>query len=593
VVDLRSVFAARDAVLSDGHVPERLRGRVRPAILESWHRSIASGASSPVPVRELDERWLVRSGLRRAADPVLASLADSLADLETGVLLADQNAVVLRRWVPDRSILSLLDSVHSDAGYNVAEDLVGTNGVGTVVETGHATQITGPEHLSSALTTFTCVGAPIHHPITHRLEGVITLSCLSDASNVLLTPLLTSTAREIEHRILEQASVRERLLLDAYLTAGKARRAPIAAVGNDLFLAGPQVTELLREIDQAMLWEYVRAVASGSLDARASAIAEHLQLAACDPIESDGEVVGAIVEFDAGRREAEPSTHRSGARRPNVLPGKSASLAQTVSRVIRYAVAGTSMVVEGESGVGKWRLVEAVVGASAPGAVRFDAVAIDSTADLERQLRAALKRRPEVVLLRHLESLPNGAPAVVASLLEEYTAQDWTPRVVATLTTGARRTEPGWQRLLDRIATGHVVIPPLRDRREDISEAATAFVAAHAEGRSVRLSSAAIRVLMRAPWPGNLRQLENTLRGVLMTTANYEILPEDLPTELQGHGHRRQLTSMEELELNAILGALQRNRGNKFAAANAIGISRSTLYRKLRAYHVDPDRMYF
>ena len=77
---------------------------------------------------------------------------------------------------------------------------------------------------------FTCVGAPIHHPITRRLEGVITLSCLSDAGNALLTPLLTSTAREIEHRILDQASLRERLLLDAYLKASKTRRAPVAAL---------------------------------------------------------------------------------------------------------------------------------------------------------------------------------------------------------------------------------------------------------------------------------------------------------------------------------------------------------------------------
>jgi transcriptional regulator of acetoin/glycerol metabolism len=595
VVDLRSVFAARDALLSDGRVPEQLRQRVRTVILESWHRSIASGASTPLPVKESDDRWQNRSSLRTAADPVLASLAESLADMETGVLLADHNAVVLRRWIPDQSIVALLDSVHSDVGYNVAEDLVGTNGVGTVAETGRATQITGPEHLSIALSTFTCVGAPIHHPITRRLEGVITLSCLSDASNALLTPLLTSTAREIEHRMLDLASVRERLLLDAYLKAARGRRAPVAAVGNDLLLAGPQVTDLLRDVDQAMLWEYVRAVASGSRDARVATIAEQLHLAECVPIESDGQVLGAIVEFEADHREERPGAGRPVSRRPSVLPGESASLAQAVSRAVRYAAAGTSMVVEGEPGVGKWTLVESVVGATAEAAARFDAATIraEAVGEFLNDLRDAHARHADVVLIRHLESLPAGVPAVLASTLEEFATERWTPRVVATLTSGAPRSEPGWQRLLDLVAVGRVVIPPLRDRREDISEAASAIVAAHADGRGVRISSAAQRVLMRAPWPGNLRQLESTLRGVLTTTSNYEIVPDDLPGELLNHAHRRQLSPMEELELNAIFDALQRHHGNKYAAANAIGISRSTLYRKLRSYHVDPDRMYF
>ncbi len=50
---------------------------------------------------------------------------------------------------------------------------------------------------------------------------------------------------------------------------------------------------------------------------------------------------------------------------------------------------------------------------------------------------------------------------------------------------------------------------------------------------------------------------------------------------------------MEELELGAILGALKQHNGNKVAAAQSIGISRSTLYRKLQAYRLDPDKQYF
>ncbi|MDT4934248.1 MAG: sigma-54 dependent transcriptional regulator, acetoin dehydrogenase operon transcriptional, partial [Pseudonocardiales bacterium] len=499
----------------------------------------------------------------------------------------------LRRWIPDKSIVPLMDSVHSDAGYNVAEDLVGTNGVGTVVETGRATQISGPEHLSPVLSTFTCVGAPIHHPITRRLEGVITLSCLSDASNALLTPLLTSTAREIEHRILDQASVRERLLLDAYLKASKTRRGPVAAVGNDLFLAGPQVTEFLRDVDQAMLWEYVRAVAGGARvsESHMATLAAQLQLSECHAIQADGQVVGAIVEFDVPSRDVRSSERHRPKRKVAVLPGKSASLAHAVAQASRYAAAGSSMLVEGERGVGKTTLVDALVGSGSLVA-RFDLAGVDP-GTFTAELRAALERRVHVVILLHLECLQPDVAAVAASLLEEFTSPDWTPRVVATMTPAAEPAPAGRARLIDLIAAGRVVIPPLRDRREDISEAAAEMVTTHGNDRTVRISPAAMRTLMRAPWPGNLRQLETTIRGVLATTSNYEVGPADLPAQLLTHAHRRQLSPMEELELNAILDALQRHHGNKLAAANAIGISRSTLYRKLRSYHVDPDRMYF
>lgn len=604
MVDVRSVFAAREALLSEGDVPRDLRARVRPMVLDSWQRSLASGASMGIPVKEADDRWLTRRALRRAADPVLTGLAGRLVDLETGLLLADQNAVVLRRWIPDRSIESLLDSVNSDVGYNVGEDLVGTNGVGTVIEIGTATQITGPEHLSTALSTFTCVGAPIHNPLTRRLEGVITLSCLSDAGNVLLTPLLISTAREIEHRMLELASTHERLLLDAFMRASKSRRAPVAAVGSDLFLAGPQVTELLRDLDHAMLWEYVRSVALGAraVSSDLESFAERLRIAHCETIESDGVVIGTIVEFDLGRREAPPPAGDAGPApatrsRPGALPGKSAALAGVLADGARLAALGTSILIEGEPGVGKATLAAAVLdraGIAKPDIVTIDAAGLAAGTEFTQVLRAALARRPGAVVLTHLESLPGTVAAATASLLAATAEQPGAPRIIGTLT-GSRDGElaPGQRRLVDILAVGRLVIPPLRDRREDIPEASTTLLRVHGGGRTVALSPAALRVLMCAPWPGNLRQLERTIRGLVSTTTRFEILPEDLPADLRAHARRRQLSTMEELELSAILDALHRHHGNKFAAANAIGISRSTLYRKLRSYHVDPDRMYF
>ena len=170
----------------------------------------------------------------------------------------------MHRWMPDRSIVPMFDRINANAGFDNSEESIGTNGCGSVIETGTSIQVCGPEHLAEALRPFTCVGVPVHHPVTRRLEAVITLSCRATSGNPLLTPLMTSTAQEVESRLLAQASTSERQLLDAYLVAIGSRRAPIAAVGQDIFIAGPKVTDLLEGVDRAMLWEHVRGVALGS-----------------------------------------------------------------------------------------------------------------------------------------------------------------------------------------------------------------------------------------------------------------------------------------------------------------------------------------
>jgi sigma-54 dependent transcriptional regulator, acetoin dehydrogenase operon transcriptional activator AcoR len=138
-----------------------------------------------------------------------------------------------------------------------------------------------------------------------------------------------------------------------------------------------------------------------------------------------------------------------------------------------------------------------------------------------------------------------------------------------------------------------VTLQPLRDRPEDIAPTALALLDKHRGPRQLRFSSAALRCLMRAPWPGNLRQLDATIRGLLSTCGGPEIRPESLPLDLQGSSRKRDLSAIEELELSAILNALKQHNGNKVAAAQAIGISRSTLYRKLQTYRLDPDKQYF
>jgi sigma-54 dependent transcriptional regulator, acetoin dehydrogenase operon transcriptional activator AcoR len=601
----KTIFAARDLVLSGGEITPDLMQVVRPDVLKSWRRSLMSGANPAQSELTYHGDGHAHTALRRAAEPILSQLAGRLAGLEAGVLLADHDANIVRRWAPDRTIRQMLDHIRSDAGFQVREEFIGTNGVGSIIEHGGALQISGPEHLAESLTPFTCVGVPIHHPVTRRLAGIITLSCRAEATNPLLTPLMTSTAQDIEHRILEQASTSERVLLDEYVIAVGARRAPIAAVGEDLFIAGPRVTDAMEGIDRALLWEYVRAIAAGgrAQPAGAGFAPDRLPISRCRLVERDGKVIGALVELDLGRDEPKPHP-RAAAPRPEhrmvVLPGKSAALAQTVSHATRLFADGVSVLIEGEPGVGKMALARALLDSAhfqvaQVAVVDASATGIDGAARFVGVLRRELDRRPRALLLRHLECLTPECAAASATVLEEAREQPWAPQIVATLTrSGENATAPApLRRLIDTIAVGRVVLAPLRDRREDIAPTAVALLKRHRGAKSLMFSSAALRCLMRAPWPGNLRQLDALVRGLVATTLGAEIRPESLPVELQSHARKRDLSAIEALELGAILEALRRHDGNKVAAAAAIGISRSTLYRKLQSYHIDPDKQYF
>src|ERR1700683_4836014 len=142
--------------------------------------------------------------------------------------------------------------------------------------------------------------------------------------------------------------------------------------------------------------------------------------------------------------------------------------------------------------------------------------------------------------------------------------------------------------LLFRLNTVEIHVPPLRERREDIPTLAIHFLRRYASRyrREVAgFNNAALQVITQYAWPGNVRELEHTLeRAVLMCRGN-EIQPADLGLNLQ----RPQAQNFEELSLEAvetllIRKALERFQGNISQAAEALGLSRGALYRRMEKY---------
>jgi two-component system response regulator HydG len=135
-------------------------------------------------------------------------------------------------------------------------------------------------------------------------------------------------------------------------------------------------------------------------------------------------------------------------------------------------------------------------------------------------------------------------------------------------------------------------LPPLRERRDDIPLLVDSFLRKCAKSNRKPLegiSESALALLIDYPWPGNVRELENIIERAVTLARGEKIVPEDLPATVQGsRGDRKVLDDaaertlpLQQVEWEYIKKILEKTGGNKYQAAQTLGIDRKTLYRKL------------
>ena len=141
--------------------------------------------------------------------------------------------------------------------------------------------------------------------------------------------------------------------------------------------------------------------------------------------------------------------------------------------------------------------------------------------------------------------------------------------------------------LLYRINTIQIEIPPLRERGDDIELLATHFLKIFEkkyQKRRLKLSIGAIRKLKKHSWPGNIRELQHTIEKAVILSDSDVLTDNDFLFNTTHNSASDRPESLEEMERIMIEDAMDSNRGNYSAAANQLGISRQTLYNKLKKY---------
>jgi transcriptional regulator of acetoin/glycerol metabolism len=566
--------------------------QVREPILASWSRS----REWNVPADHIELAYIrdpdLDTPLTRSAMPVLRSLRDHLDGQPISVILTDAAGVVLTRLTSDPDLERHLDGVNLAPGFSYAEEQVGTNGIGTALEGGQPAHVFGHEHYAEHLEDLACAGVPIHHPITGKIVGAVDLTCWRRNADRLLVALVKTTADQITQALLTDSSAQELGLLQDYLRACRRSNGIVLALSKDLVMMNEHARHVLDPGDQAvLLGQAGEALAGGK--SRAVEIELPTGLTArmhCHPTRGPGPLgsAGGVVHvklLEAGRRLAADAPATPSRMVLPGLVGSGALWLRSCQQVQEAYEADEWLVLEGEAGVGKLALARAVHQRRSP-AGRIDVLdAADAgTADWMPAVRAALLGPGGDVLIRHVDQLGPRPTHLLAGALAEARSAPRRGRLWVAVTLTRRSTAPNLTELL-RLFPGSVTLPPLRHHIEDLPELSTFFLGKLSQHGRLTVSPEATKLLVRSNWPGNVEQLWQVIRRIVQHRRTGSILARDLPPECWTVS-RRLLSPLEALERDAIVGSLLDTEGNKARAAESLGMSRATIYRKIHEYGI-------
>ncbi len=210
------------------------------------------------------------------------------------------------------------------------------------------------------------------------------------------------------------------------------------------------------------------------------------------------------------------------------------------------------------------------------------------------------------VLLDEIGTIDYKAQIALLRLLEEKKFSRLGGRDV--LSSDARIIAASNENLLEKTKTGafredlfyrldvfDIKLPPLRERPEDIPELAESFIRKLNQPMQKKIQSIdddALRILKEYEWPGNVRELKNTIQSAMIVCEGAKLVPENLPKRFfhsKTRGNRVTFsvgTSLEKVEREMIIRALEYTRNNRTRAADLLGITRRAIYNKLKKHRI-------
>jgi transcriptional activator for dhaKLM operon len=622
-----------------------------PAVKRSWRVCRDAGLdpfSTPqltyCETQDFEQRRQASFDLIAVARPFMEDVYQFSGERDMALYLTDETLCAVD-WLGDSTLFAMLEEKGLRPGVNLQEEQVGTNAAAMALNEGIPVQVVGPEHFYRAFHFISGTAAPIH-ATTGRMLGVIGLVTLEENSHPHTLGIVMAAAKAIENQL--QA---DQTLGEAHRHLGELN-ASLQAVSKGMVFLDPEGTVSHINASAGEILGISHRLAMGRCFSALVEIPPELEsaMARRDAVDKkevvfrvDGESRSCVTSVDLLDQGSGPPgfvltlEHTAEAKRlVHQMVGARAHftfddiLGQSVKmrRVLYYArtiaKCSSPVLLLGESGTGKEFFAQAIHNASeyADGPfIAFDCAAIP------RELMAGelfgYERTPNpneegrlgrleladggTIFFDHVDHLP---PNIQASLLRvidkkeisrlggnrvipidvRIVAASNNPDLAGEVKEGRFRAD-----FFYRLRAMTLTIPPLRERGNDLLLAIAHLTEelAQRQGKAMRISPRAMAILQSYPWPGNVRELENVLEWAMHMADGSEITVEHLPQELRratpGEDEDEQVLTLQEAERQAIIRAGQALEGHVTKMAEALGIGRTTLWRKMKAYDLSAD----
>ncbi len=614
--------------------------QVAQAIERSWRRCLSNQIDKKAPkepviisAEALTERKVQNQLLISHAEPEMATLSEQIAHTRSMVILTDHEGVILKS-MGDQTFVDKEHKAALTPGASWSETDRGTNAIGTALIEQLAMTVQGTEHYMATHHNLSCAAVPIFGA-HQELLGTL------DVSNDNLIPqqhtlaLVKMAAQMVENRLFKST-------YQADIVVHFHSRAEFIGTlweGIAIFDASGQFIAInrsgqfqlnldLQALNDASVKLHFNQLFDDSLNAFRQRSKQSSAMITPSYL-SNGARVYVRVEFSADSTTQTPMHAQqpakaftsSNAANLDLLNCGDPELAKAIKQVKKVLHSDIPILIQGETGVGKDVFSRAIHEAGPNHQGPW--VAVNCAALPEGLIESELfgyeegaftgaKRKGSTGKLVQanggtlfLDEIGDMPLAMQARLLRVLQERSITPlgsnqsiEVSFTLISATN------QRLKDKVSAGEfrsdlyyringlsVTLPPLRTRT-DLAEVIKLILQIE-QTTDIRLSDDVMAVFAEHPWPGNIRQLHNVLRTGIALSDGQQItladLTQDFLDELQHATHHQTTEADTNIGLatdSLIQRVMQQHEGNVSAAARTLGISRNTLYRRLKAINL-------
>lgn len=655
-----------DEYIAQGRkLPEHTE-ELRSEIFTSWKRSQDyqidpySEQDRTIPIKQMKSLLAKNALLIDIAYSYLINIYDYIKGTNYLFQLCDQDGHVLKCISDDELFQTLPRNLSTrKEGYYSSEKKIGTNSSGLCLELKRPVQVMGEEHFQKRNHIFYCASAPIFDE-NYQLLGCLTMICPKEFFQTHTLGTVCAVADGIEKE-LKMRKAYERLsvtnsrlaatintIRSGFLLLDKAKNILYhnQTALKMLKLTGETITgkHIYSVIQRSSLPLDFQNLDQESADLEVDITNYHgkkadLILRISVAFDTRGNLESTVFSLDTPKHIHSLTNRFSGYRAPYTFEsiiGSSASIMQTKKMALQAADSASTVLILGESGTGKELFAQAIHNASSRVSGPFIAVNcgsipknlianelfgyeygaftgagksgnpgkfelanggtlfLDEIGDMPFELQVSLLR---VLQSREIVRLGGKSPKQIDVRVIAATNKD----LLQAIENNTFRSD-----LYYRLNVLSITLPPLRARKEDIGPLAFHFLSQYSAALNkpiTEIAGQAMEALKAYSWPGNIRELENTVERAVNISNREAILFEDLPDEIRWSSQKfppmqqnrklRENTqdtplSPEIQEYEQLKALLMQEKGHVKSVAKKLGMPLSTLYGKLNRYRLNP-----